>query len=130
MFYGMLSPDGTFVYCNGGHNAPVLLRRGAVSRLETGGTILGLFEAVTYEQESLTLEPGDTLVVFSDGISEAQNPAGEDYGDDRLLACLEDNRGASPMEMRDALLVSVRAFASGATPIDDMTVLVLRYRRT
>ncbi len=130
LFYGMLSPDGTFVYCNGGHNAPVLLRRGAVSRLETGGTILGLFEAVTYEQESLTLEPGDTLVVFSDGISEAQNPAGEDYGDDRLLACLEDNRGASPMEMRDALLVSVRAFASGATPIDDMTVLVLRYRRS
>jgi sigma-B regulation protein RsbU (phosphoserine phosphatase) len=130
MFYGMLSPDGTFVYCNGGHNAPVLLRRGAVARLETGGTILGLFEAVTYEQGSLTLEPGDTLVVFSDGISEAQNPAGEDYGEGRLLACLEANRGASPMEVRDALLVSVRAFVSGATPSDDMTLLVLRYRRS
>jgi serine phosphatase RsbU (regulator of sigma subunit) len=130
MFYGMLSPDGTFVYCNGGHNAPVLLRRGAMSRLETGGTILGMFETATYEQEALTLEPGDTLVAFSDGISEAQNPAGEDYGEDRLLACLEVNRGASPMEVRDALLASVRAFVSGAQPTDDMTVLVLRHRRS
>ena len=130
MFYGMLSPDGAFVYCNGGHNAPVLLRRGAMSRLETGGTILGMFETATYEQEALTLEPGDTLVAFSDGISEAQNPAGEDYGEDRLLACLEVNRGASPMEVRDALLASVRAFVSGAQPTDDMTVLVLRHRRS
>ena len=130
MFYGMLSPDGTFVYCNGGHNAPVLLRRGAVSRLETGGTILGMFETAAYEQEALTLEPGDTLVAFSDGISEAQNPAGEDYGEDRLVACVEANRGAPPVGMRDALLASVRTFVSGAMPSDDMTVLVLRYRCT
>ncbi len=130
MFYGMLSPDGAFAYCNGGHNAPVLLRRGAVSRLETGGTILGMFEDAAYDQEALTLDPGDTLVVFSDGISEAQNPAGEDYGEDRLIGCLEANRGAPPVEMREALLASVRAFVSGATPSDDMTVLVLRYRRS
>ncbi len=129
MFYGMLSPDGAFVYCNGGHNAPVLLSRGAVSRLETGGTILGVFEAATYDQEALTLEPGDTLVAFSDGITEAQNPAGEDYGEGRLIACLEANRGAPPVEMREALLASVKTFVSGAMPSDDMTVLVLRYRR-
>ena len=89
-----------------------------------------MFEDAAYDQEALTLDPGDTLVVFSDGISEAQNPAGEDYGEDRLLACLEANRGASPVEMRDALLASVRSFVSGAMPSDDMTVLVLRYRRS
>ena len=130
MFYGVLSPDGSFVYCNGGHNAPVLLRAGGWSRLETGGTILGMFENARYDQETLTLDPGDTLVVFSDGIPEAQNPAGEDYGEDRLLACLEANRGATPAEMRGALLASVRAFVSGATPSDDMTLLVLRHRRS
>jgi phosphoserine phosphatase RsbU/P len=129
MFYGTLSPDGTFVYSNGGHNAPVLLRRRAMSRLETGGTILGMFETAAYDQETLALEPGDTLVAFSDGISEAQDPGGEDYGEDRLITCLEAHRGASPVEMRDALLESVRAFVSGAMPTDDMTVLVLRYRR-
>jgi sigma-B regulation protein RsbU (phosphoserine phosphatase) len=126
----MLSPDGTFVYCNGGHNAPVLLRAGARSRLETGGTILGMFETAAYDQEALALQPGDTLVAFSDGITEAQNPGGEDYGEDRLIACLEANRGAPPVEMREALLASVRSFVSGAMPSDDMTVLVLRYRRS
>ena len=129
MFFGVLSADGRLVYCNGGHNAPVLLGRGAASRLETGGTILGLFEKASYEQETLTLESGDTLVVFSDGISDAQNPAGEDYGEDRLIACLEDNRDAAPAAMRETLLASVRAFASTATQSDDMTVLILRYRR-
>ncbi len=127
MFFGMLSPDGMFVYCNGGHNAPVLLSRGAVSRLETGGTILGMFETAAYDQEALTLEPGDTLVAFSDGISEAQNSDGEDYGDDRLVACVAAHRGASPVEMREAILASVKTFVSGAMPSDDMTVLVLRY---
>ena len=127
MFFGVLSADGTFVYCNGGHNAPVLLRRGAASRLVTGGTILGMFDTAVYDQETLMLEPGDTLVVFSDGISEAQNPAGEDYGDLRLIACVEANRGAPPAAMREALLASVRTFASGALPSDDMTVLILRY---
>jgi serine phosphatase RsbU (regulator of sigma subunit) len=129
MFFGVLSADGTFVYCNGGHNAPVLLSRGKASRLETGGMILGMFDFASYDHETLTLEPGDTVVIFSDGISEAQNPAGEEYGDDRLIACLEANRGASPAAMREALLASARTFAAGATQSDDMTVLIVRYGR-
>ena len=130
MFFGVLSADGTFVYCNGGHNAPVLLNRSGVSRLETGGMILGMFDFAAYDQETLRLEPGDTLVVFSDGISEAQDPAGEEYGDDRLIACLEANRGAAPAAMREALLASARTFAAGAMQSDDMTVLIVRYGRS
>jgi serine phosphatase RsbU (regulator of sigma subunit) len=129
MFFGVLADDGTLVYCNGGHNAPVLLGRGKAVRLETGGMILGMFDFASYDQETLKLEPGDTLVVFSDGISEAQNPAGEEYGDERLIACLEANRGAQPAEMREALLASARTFAAGANQSDDMTVLILRYGR-
>ena len=129
MFFGVLSADGTLVYCNGGHNAPVLLGRGTASRLETGGMILGMFDFASYDQETLKLEPGDTLVVFSDGISEAQDLAGEEYGDDRLIACLEANRGASPAAMREALLASARTFAAGAMQSDDMTVLIVRYGR-
>jgi serine phosphatase RsbU (regulator of sigma subunit) len=129
MFFGVLSADGSLVYCNGGHNAPVLLSRRGVSRLETGGMILGMFDFASYDQEKLTLEPGDTLVIFSDGISEAQNPDGEEYGDDRLIACLEANRGAAPAVMREALLASARTFAAEATQSDDMTVLIVRYGR-
>jgi sigma-B regulation protein RsbU (phosphoserine phosphatase) len=129
MFFGVIASDGTLVYCNGGHNAPVLLKGGTVSRLETGGMILGMFDFASYDQETLKLEPGDTLVVFSDGISEAQNPAGDEFGDDRLIACLQANRDASPAAMREALLASARTFAAGANQSDDMTVLILRYGR-
>jgi len=127
MFYAMLDSGGTLTYSNGGHNAPVLVRPGGSSRLETGGMILGMFDFATYDQETLTLAAGDTLVIFSDGISEAQNPEGEEYGDDRLIACLEANRQASPAAMRDALIASVREFARGANQSDDMTVLIVRY---
>jgi phosphoserine phosphatase RsbU/P len=127
MFFGVLSRDGRLVYCNGGHNPPVLVRRDSVTRLDAGGMLLGMFESASYNQDTLTLEPGDTLVVFSDGISEAQNPAAEEYGDDRLIACLEANRGAAPAAMREALLASARSFAAGAVQSDDMTVLIVRY---
>ena len=127
LFYGVLSQDGRLTYCNGGHNPPVLIRRDGAVRLEAGGMLLGMFDFASYDQEALTLEPGDSLVVFSDGISEAQNPEEEEYGDDRLIACLEANRGATAARMREALLASTRAFAAGAKQKDDMTVLVIRY---
>ena len=127
MFYGVLEQDGTLTYSNGGHNAPLLLRPDGDVRLETGGMILGMFDFASYEQETLTLAPGDTLVVFSDGISEAQNPEDEEYGDERLIACLEANRAASPAAMREALIASAREFARGANQSDDMTVLIIRY---
>ena len=129
MFFGVLSRDGLLTYCNGGHNPPVLLRRDGIARLETGGMVLGMFDFASFDQDTLALEPGDTLVVFSDGISEAQNPAGDEYGDARLIACLEANRNAAPAAMREALLASARTFASGATQSDDMTVIIVRYGR-
>jgi len=127
MFYGVLESGGRLTYSNGGHNAPVLLRPDGTSRLETGGMILGMFDFASYEQETLTLSPGDTLVVFSDGISEAQNPAGDEYGDERLIECLEANRAASPADMREALIASARVFARGENQGDDMTLLIIRY---
>jgi len=127
MFYGVLEHDGRLTYSNGGHNAPVLLRPDGTSRLETGGMPLGMFDFAAFEQETVALSPGDTLVVFSDGISEAQNPEGDEYGDERLIACLEANRAASPAEMREALIASARVFARGADQSDDMTVLIIRY---
>ncbi len=127
LLYGTLGPDGVLTYSNGGHNPPFLIGKKGVKRLETGGMIVGLFEMATYEQESLTLEPGDTLVVFSDGVSEAQSAAGEEFGEDRLLASVEANRSATPAEIRDRLVASVREFTAGATQSDDITVMVLRY---
>jgi sigma-B regulation protein RsbU (phosphoserine phosphatase) len=127
VLYGALSPDGRLTYCNAGHNPPVLLTRSGVKRLDTGGLILGLFAQATYEQETVVLEPGDVLVVFSDGVTEALDVEGREFGEDRLLACLEANRRATPAELLEAVLTSVRSFAAGAAQHDDVTALVLRY---
>jgi sigma-B regulation protein RsbU (phosphoserine phosphatase) len=90
--------------------------------------ILGMFPQAIYEQETLTLEPDDRLVMFSDGVTEAFNAAGEEFGEERLRACLDANRWCSPAELLEHLLSAVRSFVSGAPPHDDVTALVLRYK--
>jgi serine phosphatase RsbU (regulator of sigma subunit) len=127
MFYAVLGANGALTYSNAGHNAPVVVKKDAVLRLETGGMVLGLFDFATYAQDDVQLDAGDTVVVFSDGFSEAASVDGEEYGDDRLIACLEANRGATPAVMREALIASVRQFTAGAAQGDDMTVLIVRY---
>jgi phosphoserine phosphatase RsbU/P len=126
-FYAILSPDGSLLYSNAGHNAPLLITSDGVRRLETGGLILGMFDDATFEEEALTLSPGDVIVAFSDGVSEARNESDEEYSDDRLVAAAAANRGRPPRELLDALLADVRAFCGRATPHDDVTMVVVRY---
>jgi sigma-B regulation protein RsbU (phosphoserine phosphatase) len=126
-FYGMIGTDGSLTYSNGGHNAPVLLAADGVRRLETGGVVLGLFEHAVFEEETLSLSPGDVIIAFSDGVSEALNEGGEEFMDHRLLASIEAHRTKPPQAMLDALLADVRAFCGQATPSDDVTMVVVRY---
>ena len=126
-FYAVITPGGQLAYCNAGHNPPMVFTRTGVRRLDKGGTFLGVFEHAAFEQEIVTLEPGDILVAFSDGVTEAMNTAEEEYGEDRLQACIEAAAGKSPQEMLDAVLLSVREFSRGADQSDDITALVLRY---
>jgi phosphoserine phosphatase RsbU/P len=98
-----------------------------LKRLEKGGLILGLFEHATFEEETVTLATGDLLVAFSDGVTEALSKTGEEYGEDRLQACVEANQSKSPQELLDAIFDSVREFTKGAVQSDDVTALVLRY---
>jgi sigma-B regulation protein RsbU (phosphoserine phosphatase) len=126
-FYAMLSVDGSLTYSNGGHNAPVLVMAGGVRRLETGGMVLGLFDHATFDQEVVQLSPGDIIVAFSDGVSEALNEAGDEFTDDRLLASIDAHRLGTPQQLLDGLLADVRAFCGRATPSDDVTIVVVRY---
>src|SRR5258706_1055404 len=129
-FYGMLGPDGAFTYCNAGHNAPLLVSGSEIRRLETGGVLLGLFEHATFEEESLTLKPGDLIILFSDGVTEALDPAGEEFTDDRLLACAGAHLANTPQQVLDALLEDVRTFCADATQSDDVTVVMVKYNGT
>jgi phosphoserine phosphatase RsbU/P len=125
--YAVLSCDGTLTYCNAGHNPPLLVERRGIRPLERGGLILGAFDNAAFEEETLQLDPGDTLVVFSDGISEALNSDGEEFGEQRLIACLECNRELQPTVLLDCILDTVREFTRDAVQNDDLSVLVLRY---
>lgn len=126
-FYGILAPDGSFTYTNAGHNAPVLVSPSGPRRLETGGTVLGLFEHAAFEEETVTLHPGDFIVAFSDGVTEAFDIAGDEYSDARLLASIERHRGKAAQELIDGLLADVKAFTGEAMPNDDLTLVMVQY---
>jgi steroid delta-isomerase-like uncharacterized protein len=125
--YAVLSGDGLLTYCNCGHNPPFIVGSCGVRRLDRGGLVLGAFEHATFEDETLQLDRGDTLVVFSDGISEALNPDGEEFGEERLLACIESNRDVHLPVLLDCILDTVHQFRRDALQSDDLSVLVLRF---
>ena len=130
LMYGALSPDGSLTYCNAGHNPPLIIseRGDNVRRLECGGPIVGLFEGAPYDEETVSLAPGDWLIVFSDGVSEALSAAGDEYGEARIVTVVQQNAAAEPQQMLEAIFADVRAFATGAAQSDDITAMVLRYR--
>jgi sigma-B regulation protein RsbU (phosphoserine phosphatase) len=127
LMYGVLSPDGQLTYCNAGHNPPLIVGKGGVRRLECGGPIVGLFEAAHFDEETVALSPGDWLIVFSDGVSEAMSAGNEEYGEGRILACVERSSALDPQQLLESLFSDVRAFTKGAAQSDDITAMVLRY---
>jgi sigma-B regulation protein RsbU (phosphoserine phosphatase) len=98
-----------------------------IRRLETGGVVLGLFDSATFEEETLKLEPGDLIVLFSDGVTEAMNSESEEFTDDRLIACANAHLGETPQQVLDALLADVHAFCAGEPQSDDVTAVLVRY---
>jgi sigma-B regulation protein RsbU (phosphoserine phosphatase) len=116
---------GTLAYSNAGHPSPLLVGRRGLRRLRRGGPVLGLMPQARYEEGVLPLEPGDRLVLFTDGIVEASpsGPGGEELGESGLIAHLHGVRGAPASQAAQALLDAAREFAGGSLA-DDATVVV------
>jgi phosphoserine phosphatase RsbU/P len=116
-------------YSNAGHNYPVVLRAGRKERvfLERGGTVIGIRDDVPFEEDAVALETGDLVVFYTDGISEAANAHGEQFGEERLCAAVEILPGeASAREVTEAVLAALTGFLDGTEPRDDVTLMVLR----
>jgi serine phosphatase RsbU (regulator of sigma subunit) len=126
-FYAVLDRRGRLTFCNAGHNPPFLVRRNGVCRLECGGIMVGAFERAVFDEETHQLEPGDVLVAYSDGVTEARDSNGDEFGEDRLLSCVQANCTRPPVEIMECLLSAVRQFSAGTAQSDDVTMLVLRY---
>ena len=130
-FFGILDKDGRCTYVNAGHNPPFLLSRdGSMKELTSGGMVLGLFAEAQYESDTITLQPGDHLVLFTDGVIEALNDAGEEFGMERLVALLRGNARAGASEILNRLQEAVVSFSANAAQHDDITVMVLGYRES
>ncbi|HEY6333389.1 MAG TPA: SpoIIE family protein phosphatase [Blastocatellia bacterium] len=128
LFYGKLDPKlGLLTYSNGGHNPPLLVRQsGDVIHLDIGGRPVGLMPASTYSEGQVELFPGDVLVIYSDGITESVNEAGEEFGEERLLESVQKNLSRSAAGLRDRIEESLSRFVGTAPPIDDMTLMIVK----
>ncbi|MEO7189599.1 MAG: SpoIIE family protein phosphatase [Vicinamibacterales bacterium] len=126
--YGVLAPGGRFTYSNAGHNPPLLLSRKGIVRLTEGGPMLGVFSDAAFPEETVLLESGDSLVAFSDGVTDAVAPDGDDFGIERLLQCAEGHRFAPPADLLAQLFATVKEFCGSAPPSDDVTIAVMQYR--
>ncbi len=125
-FYAHLEgPTRRLAYVNAGHNAPFVVRAdGSHERLREGGAVLGVFASANYEMGAAQLSSGDRVILFTDGVTEACDPQGEEFGEARLLRLLEDHRGLSAHALQEAIMAAVSAFTGGHRT-DDATLLVL-----
>jgi len=117
----------TFHYINAGHNNPILRRAGGqIERLDVGGLPFGIMPEVSYESAQATLAPGDWLIIFTDGLVEAENSRQEEYGETRLLAAIDAAQSTEPEEMLRRLMFELDAFVGTTPQHDDVTCMLLK----
>ncbi len=128
LFYGVLDPAGEFQYVNAGHPAPLVVRAsGEATLLESSSFPLGLFPRAPFHVDSIRLTAGDQLVIFSDGVTEAENTAREFFGETRLKQLLANCAGSTAQQVCSRLVAAVQDFAGLAPQADDLTVTVVRF---
>jgi serine phosphatase RsbU (regulator of sigma subunit) len=128
VFYCMVNSEGLLSYSNAGHCAPFLVSSdGRLRKLHTSGMPVGMLEEAQFQVVQMQLQPGDKIVIYSDGLTEAENAAGEFFDTERLRACLRENASMGAAELHKALLDTLDAFVEGGVVRDDITALVLEY---
>jgi sigma-B regulation protein RsbU (phosphoserine phosphatase) len=129
LFYAVLdAQEMTLNYVNAGHNPPLLLQDGAVAvrLLKAKGIALGVIDEVDLQSVKVNLKPGDVLVLYTDGVTEAINSKEEEFGEERLLRVITENRSRPAQEIMDRILAAITAFAGDQPQFDDITLMVLR----
>jgi sigma-B regulation protein RsbU (phosphoserine phosphatase) len=128
-FYGILEPKtGILTYCNAGHNPPFIIRSGEnnpVDMLRRTGIAIGIDEDATWTQSSVVINLGDILVLYTDGIPDAQNRDGSFFGEERLIETVQQNIGRSAFEIQNSILEEVEKFVGENAQFDDITLMIL-----
>jgi len=131
LVFGILDPaTHTFTYTNAGHDYPLLFRNGGeLSVSESGGVVLGIMPSYPYTEEEITLRPGDTLVIYSDGICEAMDAGQGQFGVEGMVAAIRPALGGSAREILDTIVEAARLHAGETPQYDDMTVVVIKRKQ-
>jgi phosphoserine phosphatase RsbU/P len=129
MFYSKLDSAGRLTYANAGHCAPLLVRmKGNIEKLEATSMPVGLVAGVSFELDHRDLAPGDRIVLYTDGVTEAQNAAAEFFGRRRLREAVQRSNATSCAELHAAIQKAIGEFTAGAEQADDLTLVVVEYR--
>jgi sigma-B regulation protein RsbU (phosphoserine phosphatase) len=128
VFYVILDPEsGTLIYANGGHNPPLLVRQnGEVESLRARGIVLGIVSPIHLEEKRTTVEPGDTLIMYTDGVTDAINTDEEEFGTARLAQIVQHTRDHPPQKMLSEISDEVLAFAGNTPQFDDITLVAVK----
>jgi sigma-B regulation protein RsbU (phosphoserine phosphatase) len=128
LFYAELDPlTGSLSFINAGHNPPIIAHEGGtLEQLAAGGLPLGIVPDFDYREGRTQLRPGDVLVAYSDGVTESQNPAGEEFGTVRLQEVVSRNLNRSAAGIRDKIEAALSSFAQGTPAGDDITLVIVK----
>ena len=118
--------DLSLTYCNAGHNPPLLVSNGSVTRLSTGGIVAGIFANPEYEKERIPLQKGDVVTFYTDGVVEAENPRGDQFGEEQLEELVKTNAFLTADDIRALILDEVSDWIEGREQRDDVTVVTLK----
>lgn len=132
LFYSELDPRShQLTYINAGHNSPLLVRAsGEVTTLDIGGFPLGITPFCDYREGWVELEPGDVMVIYSDGVTESQDEQGEEFGETRLIEIVQKNRGRTAAGLRDRIDEALAKFVGKAKSVDDLTLVIVKRKST
>ncbi len=129
-FIGILDTDkNIFTYVNAGHNPPMLVENdGTIKYLEEGGLLLGMMPDIPYEESTVKLTPGEWIIMFTDGVTEAKDQNDEDFEEFRLKEVILKNRSATAENMKEKILTAVKEFTGNVPQSDDITLLIVKAR--
>jgi sigma-B regulation protein RsbU (phosphoserine phosphatase) len=127
VFYGVLDPEsGTLIYCNAGHTPGIRIPQDEkIQTLPRTGSPLGVFEESHWERGEIQLSPGEAIVLYTDGVTDAQNEKDQFFGEKGLMIALKNNRTGTAEQIRDSVLADIRQFVGNQSQYDDITLMVL-----
>jgi sigma-B regulation protein RsbU (phosphoserine phosphatase) len=126
LFYAELEDNGNIFYCNAGHNPPLFFANNEIHELSRGGLILGIYPNAKYERGFAYFDPGNVLVMYTDGVIEATNSVGEEFGTERIINIVEQNRKESSEAICEKIFESLKQFTGAAPAKDDRTIFIVK----